>query len=818
MLSIGAMGGGQAGYYIGLSREDYYQGGGEPPGVWYGQGARDLGLSGTVVGGELERLFAGFHPRSDTALIQNAGERDHQPGWDLTFSAPKSVSTLWSQASPETRALIEDAHFAAVKMALFYIEDAAAITRRGKGGHIKEPAHLVVATFEHGTSRAQDPQLHTHCLVMNACTRGDGTTGTMESKPLYKAKMTAGALYRAELAAELMERLDLHIERKGTCFEVAGVPQKLMNEFSKRRAEIEQVLDAKGYTSAQASAMATLATRQVKGHVSREELFGAWQETGAAMGWGQLEAGRFVKNARAPERDVAFEKGVALTRATERVTESQSYFTERDFLRCVAEEAQGRGFGAGAVLAIGRAHLSGSREIVPLGEYRGEAVYSTREMMALEKSLLDAAQRSKTQTSPGVSERTVEGVIATRRVPMADEQAAALRHITGGDAGRIRIVSGMAGTGKTTLLSAARLAWELEGFTVVGAALSGKAAKGLGDGARIESDTLHKMLFDVEKDRLKLSDRHVLVVDEAGMIGTRQMERLVTATEKSGARLVLVGDGKQLQPIEAGGPFKEMEDHLGSATLTGIKRQRDEWARDAVKDFAYGNARKALYAFAERGLLSVADDRMGAMKELVSAWKGDGLRYPEDSLIFAGTRAEAAMLNRLAQAERKDAGYLGTESVSAPGEADRFYVGDRVLFTKKSRLVGVENGSLGEVTSVDANKGTLTAQLDGGAERVTVSLADFPHVSLGYAVTTHKGQGATVERSFVLMGGSMQDREISYVQASRSRGETRIFTDKLEAGGNLAELARRASLSRQKVMAHTVSDIPRADPQPEITL
>lgn len=193
MLSIGAMGAGQSVYYTGLSREDYYLAGGEPPGLWLGEGARDLGLTGRVDAPALSRLFDGAHPREDRALIQNAHAKDHQPGWDLTFSAPKSVSVLWSQADPATRKTIQDAHFAAVQAGLSYIE-ANTTTRRGKGGFLKEDAHLIIATFEHGTSRAQDPQLHTHCLVLNVCTRADGTSGTLESKPIYQSKMAAGAL------------------------------------------------------------------------------------------------------------------------------------------------------------------------------------------------------------------------------------------------------------------------------------------------------------------------------------------------------------------------------------------------------------------------------------------------------------------------------------------------------------------------------------------------------------------------------------------------------------------------------------------------
>ncbi|RYZ81318.1 MAG: hypothetical protein EOP06_23735 [Proteobacteria bacterium] len=385
--------------------------------------------------------------------------------------------------------------------------------------------------------------------------------------------------------------------------------------------------------------------------------------------------------------------------------------------------------------------------------------------------------------------------------------------MTSGNTERIRVVSGMAGAGKTTLLSAARMAWELEGFTVHGAALSGRAAKGLAEGAKIVSDTLHKTLFDIEKGKIKLTKKDILVVDEAGMVGTRQMEKLVSLTEQTRTRLILVGDAKQLQPIEAGGSFKAMEERLGAATLVGIKRQREEWARVAVKDFAFGNSRKALHAFAERGLINIEKDRRGAYSALVAAWKEQGLRHPEDQLIFTGERKEAAILNRLVQTERKDAGFLSEQFITTPQGTDRFYTGDRVLFTKKSRLLAVENGSLGEVVAIDNDKKRLHVRLDTG-ENVSLELMQYPHLSLGYAVTTHKGQGATVDRAFVLMGGTMQDREITYVQASRARAETRIFVDQETAGENITRLVQQVAMSRQKELAHAVAQTNRISQTP----
>ena len=220
MLSISPplRGAGKGNYYLDLAREDYYLEGGEPLGEWHGRGAKELGLSGTVEREQLSSLLDGYHPKTKGELVKNAGAENRQSAWDLTFSAPKSVSVLWSQADAETRREIQQAHGEAVGRALNYLDHNAGSTRRGEGGAEKESGKLVVATFEHGTSRAQDPQLHTHALVLNVCTREDGTTGTIESRELYQQKMTAGALYRTELASQLEKRLGVETVRKNSWF------------------------------------------------------------------------------------------------------------------------------------------------------------------------------------------------------------------------------------------------------------------------------------------------------------------------------------------------------------------------------------------------------------------------------------------------------------------------------------------------------------------------------------------------------------------------------------------------------------------------
>jgi conjugative relaxase-like TrwC/TraI family protein len=826
MLSIAALSGGQGNYYLALARDDYYLKGGEPPGKWLGEGTRELGLTGTVDGQALKALLNGYSPDSGESLIQGAGSPEHQPGWDLTFSSPKSVSVLWSQAEPDQRKAIQDAQAEAVRAALDYLQDAAAFTRRGKGGTERIPTKLVIAAFEHGTSRAQDPQLHTHCLIMNVGVGTDGKTRTILSQPLYAHKMAAGAVYRAELSNQLEKRLGIVLERQKNWFEVHGVPQGLVDEFSKRREQVEKALAKLGATSAKAAAKLALATRQAKEHLARSDLFRSWQETGQDHGF-TVESVKSLLMKQGPRHDLAGRVSDCIKRAVEGITRHESHFSERDLVRRAAEEAQGMGIAASVLRHGVKEALARSPDIVCLGRAKGEIRFTTREMLALEKKMLDQIEKLKGLPSKPLSEKTISSVEAE----LSDEQKLALRHLTQTD-GKVQVVSGMAGTGKTSMLRATREAFEKEGFEVIGTCLSGKAAQGLEEGAGIKSSTLAKLIGmpevgyrgDLDKgaldalkhharqigraalgkrtwtrEQMRLSSKTVLVVDEAGMVGTRQMERLTQEALAAGARLVLVGDEKQLQAIDAGGPFGSIGSRLGRATLTDIKRQREPWAREAIKKIAYGEGREALREYASRGLVSVADDRHEAMRELFRSWKRDGEANPKENLILTSTNAESTVLNRMAQVERMLAGKLGKQALSVAGLD--FYRGDRLLFTRNSKRYRVENGCLGTVLGVDTTHQILAVKLDKG-KIVMIPVKKYEHVKLGYAVTTHKSQGATTENAYVLVGGPSQDRELSYVQASRARGTTRFFLDKLEAGEDLRELCKSFERSRQKDLSH----------------
>lgn len=798
MLSIGKA---QGSYYVSLAKDDYYTHGGEPNGVWHGRGAEALGLTGEIDKNEFLKLCDGVG-KDGEALTQNAGKENHVAGWDLTFSAPKSVSVLWSQADFETRLKIQQLHFEAVKKSLDYLEAEAGFTRRGHLGESTEKCKLVFATFEHGTSRAQEPQLHTHAIAQNVGIREDGTTGTILSRPLYRLKMTTGALYRAELAHKLHTELGLEIEKTKDAFEIKGVSKELMTEFSSRRKEILEAMENAKASGAERASYFTMTTREKKAHVAREILFEKWQEVGKSY---NFDAEQILGRKKDFSQKVRLEdfqslKGIkaGVGKTAEKITERESYFSEKDLIRKTAQENVGA-FSSDEIKAGVKKYLE--IEAVKLGRGKdGDLYFTTKEVDALEKRMLSDVKEAKI----GWHKKPLFSREIVIKENLNTEQKQALLSITDTEGSSIKVVSGMAGTGKTTLLKTAREVWEAQGFEVKGVALAGKAAQGLEEGAGIKSDTIHKTLFEIGRGNIRLTDKTVLVVDEAGMVGTRQMSELLREVKKANARLILVGDEKQLQPIDAGNPFKAIGERIGRSELTDIKRQSDFWAREAVKDFSRGESEKGLKAFAERDLLRVSETRKDAMKELVKDWTAEKSENLQDSLMIAGTRAEVSKLNRLAQSERLADGELGKKSIQV--KDDFIFEGERVLFTKNNRFLQVRNGELGTVWEVDREKRTLQVYLDNG-NRVTISLKNYEEIQLGYAVTTHKAQGITINKAYVLTGGSMTDRELSYVQMSRSRAQTKIYTERAEVGDTIAELSKQMSKSRQKTIAQDVIEL-----------
>jgi conjugative relaxase-like TrwC/TraI family protein len=818
---------------------DYYFDIGEGFGEWWGSGAKALGLSGTVQAADLKALCQGFGP-DGTPLIQNAGAEDHQQAWDLTYSAPKSVSVLWSQVDSTTRARIQELHRRAIDAALSYLAEVAILTRRGKGGVILEHALPIVAIFDDTISRELDPQLHSHCLLLNVAGRSDETFGTILSKPFFRHKLTAGAIYQTELAHLLRSELGLRIVQDATAFRVVGVPEKLVDFYSTRAKQIRRKLQSEGYHSPKAAAVAALDTRKEKPEIPPpfNELLERWQQTNRQFGFTQHKAHRLLGKSDFWLNIDTLEKRIAA--AMHELLKGESYFSEQELIRQVARAIMAEGISAKNLIDLVRAFLVQNPQIVPLAAVEREPLFTTKEILTIEAGLLASVDAGKTSKSHVVPKQVVERIL-NDKLPLHtglsederirnEEQRKAVHQVTA-KSGDIQVIEGMAGTGKTYTLNVARQVWSKAGYRVVGLALSAAAAANLKRGAQIESETIALRLLQLKggfashhKQQLKrffagkrtyayrgssfrLDRKTVVVVDEAGMVGTRQLAELVKHVKKAGAKLVLVGDRRQLQPIDGGGPFAAIANRTVPAELRHVIRQQIEpydpnptWHRQAGQLIANGHIALALKLYSERGRLNVLPERDQAMLSLVRDWSVRGMANPTDHVVLAGTREEVKTLNHMCQSARRAAGFLGNVGVAIGDQA--ICLGDQILFTQNACTLGINNGDRGRVIAFSPFRSRMTVELEHTKKKVIVNYREYTHCQLGYAMTTHKAQGATVPSVYVLLGGAMQDRHLSYVQTTRACESTRLYVDKYHAGPDMKHLLSQMAKLRPKQLAH----------------
>ena len=418
------------------------------------------------------------------------------------------------------------------------------------------------------------------------------------------------------------------------------------------------------------------------------------------------------------------------------------------------------------------------------------AKYTVRELIRLEAEMAKRAMWLCGDHSRGVALAIIDRVFA-RHERLSGEQRAAISHVAGCE--RIAAVVGRAGAGKTTMMKAAREAWEAAGYQVVGAALAGKAAEGLEKEAGIVSHTLASLELAFENGGRRLTPDHVFVLDEAGMVSSRQMAFFVEAITRAGAKLVLVGDPEQLQPIEAGAAFRAIADRIGYAELETIYRQQHQWMRDASLDLARGKTAKALEAYDLKGRLIGAEMKADAVQRLIADWSHD-YDPAKSMLMLAHLRRDVTLLNRLARDKLIQRGIVEPGSVFRTSEGERrFAAGDQIIFLKNEGSIGVKNGMLGRV--VEASPGRLVVEVGeaNDCRRVEVEARFYNHLDHGYATTVHKAQGATVDRVKLLASLSL-DRHLTYVGMTRHREDLGIYYGRRsfsKAGGLGRMLSRR---------------------------
>ena len=819
MLSVAKLTPGQEAYYersVAAGLDDYYAGRGEAPGEWAGSGAAALGLEEEVGEGELGSLIRGRHPRSGEVLRApvrartitveridpETGRRWREEkklapvaGFDLVFSTPKSVSLLHALGDAETRAEIVEAHRSAWRAVLAYLEEEACITRRGKDGYRRERGGgFLAAAYQHRTSRAQDPHLHTHVIVANMTqSPSDGEWRALDGEALLKTfRLAAGYLYEAHLRQELSARLGVEWEApaKGWA-ELRGVPRGAIDAFSTRRAQVVEHLAAQGTSGFYAAQVAAVASRERKEEVDLPRLRKEWAARAAEYGLGGRELASLLDRGRYREPTPAELLAVAeRLLGPEGLTEKRSAFTEPEVVMAWAEAfPQGLSVERIRVLAARLLDLPGVERVSDVPPPGKAARYSTSELLRVERDALSLVERGRGAGAPAVADTLGNGL------GLSSEQERMVRRLTA-SRDRVVCVVGPAGSGKTSALRVATEAFAAGGFPVLGAAPSGIAAERLEDETGIGSTTLHRLLMAARREG-GLPRGSVLVVDEAGMAETRILAPLLTLVEWAEGKAILVGDPGQLPAVGAGGLFTAIVEREGAVHLRENRRQRDELERRALAAVRAGAGREYV-AFAEQtGRLVVADGPVEVRARLLADWWQAARGDLEGCVMVALRRRDVAELNAAARTLMETDGRLGQERLQVAGVD--FAVGDRVVCRRNSNSLGVRNGTRGTVEGLDLAAGALILARDRGEEVVLPrAYLEAGHVQHAYALTGHAAQGLTVEQAFVLGADRGRLREWGYVAVSRAREESRLYVTEpfMEVESHFHELDDRDALTR----------------------
>lgn len=802
MLNIGKLAKGQQGYYLNsVARgvEDYYLGAGEAPGYWLGGGASDLRLDGRVLERQLTPVLEGRDPATGEA-ISHRHHKARMPGFDLTFRAPKSVSILHALGPKDASNEVVNAHDSAVTSALDYLERHTAVGRRGTDGVIPiDSTGFVAAAFRHRTSRAGDPLLHTHVLVANLIHGDDGKWSALDGRLLYSHAKTAGYLYQAQLRRELSRRLGVEWTqvRNGTA-EIEGIPRTVIDEFSRRRAEIEIRMEQRGEQSARAAQVATLDTRRAKDHGVRPDgLQPEWKRRAEAVGLTRKDLKRVLGRSRATHRPLSSGLTDELF-GPEGLTRDASSFTIREVIQALCER-RGPGVSAAQIekeanellesdlvvrlsaaksdfLLTSTSLRLGNGQVVP--SVNDATRYSTKEMLRLEEHLIRRAL-GRQDDSAGVADKTALRDALARRPSLSREQRRMVEDLACSGRG-VEVVVGKAGTGKTFALDAARDVWDSSGVKVIGCALSARAALELEAGSGIESSTIAALMKDLDDWNAPGLDRDsVVVVDEAGMVGTRQLHALLNHAADAGAKIVLVGDDKQLPEIAAGGAFRALKDELPAIELSEVRRQGNSWERAALELLREGRSAEAVEVYGDRDRLVAGRDAASTRAALVADWWQ--ARQEGQAVMIAARKTDVADLNDRARTILKAESVLGEEELTIRGRP--FSLGDEVMTLRNNRGLGVINGSRGVVENVDHQAGELEVRFDDERSvTLPTEYLEAGHVTHAYAITGHKAQGMTTDRAFVLGDDSMY-REWGYVAMSRGREENRLYVVMGDGGG-----------------------------------
>jgi len=805
------------------NREEYLSGHGESPGRWLGKGAAALGQEGVASTEAFVRMFHGRHPDTGELLGRAHGERG-VPAFDVVLRPTKSVSLLYGLGDARIAARVLDAHQQATAEALGYLEDHVGARRRHGGCDHVAGNGLLAVGFDHRTSRAGDPLLHTHVIVANRVQGPDGRWTALDGRDLYRHRLAADAIYRGAYQRVLSRSLGVvwsQPDRWGNR-ELAGMPLDLLKTFSKRADAIDgevERLQAEGRVrTPKLVKWVVQTTRQAKRHEAPAALAERWRAEAAEHGVDVPELLREVlgRDRHAPNDPAgggggpdaeATMEGTVVGGVFDRLASPQgltaqaSTFARPEVIAALGEQLVGAG--RTELEELADRFLAERAVSVVADRTVGERRWSTPELLDVEHGLVASALERRGEQAGVCSPEAVRAALGEHPT-IGEDQAGMVRDLTLSPDG-VRVVVGKAGTGKTYALGVARHAFALDGYRVLGAAPTGIAATSLEAEGFEEVATVDRLLYELDQaaggrppharrgqheEAPALDERSVLVVDEAGMVGSRKLARLLDHAQRAGAKVVLVGDDRQLAAIDAGGGFRGLRVRLGASVLSENRRQRAAWERDALELVRDGQVDQAVNAYREHERMVPATSKTDLTLNLVRDWwqahqdAETAERSGEvggEAVILAYRRDEVDRLNTTCQQVMSLNGRLGPEVLEI---GDRqVHVGDQVVCGRNDlRGLGVANGTRGTVTGLNVERRTLGLRTEQGRQlTLPAGYLDAPVpqgrrvVDLAYATTGHKAQGLTRWRALVRITGQ-EDANWLYVQLSRAMHATRLYT------------------------------------------
>ena len=802
MLSISNIGNKQASSYY--EKDNYYCRRDDQDNAWQGK----------LV--ELAELPQQVNKEDFNAFIKG---RDERAGFDLCFSAPKSVSVAMV-TNDQTRRDMIAAHDAAVASVLAKIEEREIGTRVTKNNvteHVKT-GNMIAAKFRHYVSRASDPQLHTHAVILNQ-TVHDGKLMAVDNPDLYKNKFLYGQMYRNELAAELLKKgYDIHVSdaEKGF-FELKGIPEAALEHFSQRRKEILEKLKSWDTYGAVAAEKAVLLTRHAKEQRDLGILTESWRATLNEMGGVKIEKAEGPVLRTAEEKQQAFEKAIA------RLERKAFAFTEKDLKRAALAAGIGSGLSEEEYLKLLQQHAGKGQELISIGprldQPDGPNYYTTRHNLETEKEIFQSVATGK-NSLPGLSrfeaERYLKGFVYEKGALNEQQHAAAVKIATSRD--KYVAVQGLAGTGKTYMLNYVRQIYEKEGYTVTGAAFAGKAADGLEADSGIKSGTIHSMLNRMEREAgnmvqnenfeektkwnleglQKAPGKEVWVIDEAGMVDNSLMKNVMEAAKIRDAKVILMGDDKQLPPIGVGNAFGTLiqTGKIDAMVIDNIMRQKDTPNLLAsVKEAVLGDTGKSLDLLG-KNVIEIKKPK-ARFEAIVKEYTGLSAKEQQNTVILTAANKDRIKLNQDIRAELKSQGVLPAgkefkvENAKGRSQVREFSKGDKVIFLQNDNRLDIKNGKTGIIQEIRDK----TLIVKAGDKTIEVDLARYKKIDHGYAMTTHKSQSITVGRVLIHMDSKqahMNNRNSYYVDISRAKYEVKVFADNVkEIRNQVREFARK---------------------------